>query len=382
MKKNMKKNKSLKPLVIALALFVGLGLLFGLSALGAFMHFNSPPPLSGAALARGGDAPVYIYAGLSGVEAEDDGLGIRRMPGGFYVDVRPGESSQSVGRRLEAAGLIRSSRFWDLAARLSGDFIRAGTFFVAAPSSQLEIRSVLVAGRQVMLRVTIPEGATIRRAAIILEEAGIVPAADFIQAAADPQILAYFDIPNESMEGFLFPDTYLFPAGYPAERVVRAMAENFFARLYENFPSAMGLSREELNQVVILASIVEREYRVPQEAAVMAGVFANRLRIGMMLQSCATVEYVITEILGLPHPTRLFYRDLAIPSPFNTYLVRGLPPAPISAPGVISLNAALYPAETEYLFFRLINAQVGNHHFSRTLDEHNRAGPLIAAGLL
>jgi UPF0755 protein len=125
-----------------------------------------------------------------------------------------------------------------------------------------------------------------------------------------------------------------------------------------------------------MASIVERDYRVDEEAALMAGVFYNRLRIGMALQSCATVEYVITEIQGRPHPERLFDRDTEIPNPYNTYMVPGLPPGPISAPGEVALNAAFNPVSSDYLYFRLVNPEEGRHYFSQTLDDHIRAGVL------
>jgi len=136
----------------------------------------------------------------------------------------------------------------------------------------------------------------------------------------------------------------------------------------------------ELNRRIIIASIVEREYRVPEEAAVMAGVFYNRLDIGMALQSCATVEYVITEIQGRPHPEQLFNRDLEIRDPYNTYIRPGLPPGPISAPGETALKAAFIPESTEYLYFRLIDTGAGRHYFSRTLDDHIRAGALYVKG--
>jgi UPF0755 protein len=125
-----------------------------------------------------------------------------------------------------------------------------------------------------------------------------------------------------------------------------------------------------------MASIVEREYRVDEEAPLMAGVFYNRLRIGMALQSCATVEYVITEIQGRPHPERLFDRDIEIRNPYNTYMVPGLPPGPISAPGEVALHAAFNPVPSDYLYFRLVNPAEGRHYFSKTLDDHIRAGVL------
>ena len=183
------------------------------------------------------------------------------------------------------------------------------------------------------------------------------------------------------MEGYLFPETYLFPLGYPAPKVITAMADTFFSRLDSISPGAAGsMSPSELNRLVILASIVEREYRVSEEAAVMAGVFFNRLKIGMALQSCATVEYVITEIQGRPHPEQLFNRDLEIRDPYNTYLRPGLPPGPISAPGETALRAVFNPAQSDYLYFRLTDQGTGRHYFSRTLDDHIRAGALYVKG--
>jgi UPF0755 protein len=235
---------------------------------------------------------------------------------------------------------------------------------------------LLKTGRQEMVRVTVPEGVTLSKAARIMESGGICAAADFLAAASDPEFLAEYHIPAASAEGYLFPDTYLFPQGYPARLAVKTMADNFFEHLVE-IGEARGVdvweSAAELHRKVTLASIVEREYRVDDEAPVIAGVFHNRLERGMRLQSCATVEYIITEIEGKPHPTRIFYRDLEIQSPYNTYQVSGLPPGPISAPGQTALDAVFHPAATDYLYFRLADADAGRHTFSRTLEDHNNA---------
>jgi UPF0755 protein len=179
------------------------------------------------------------------------------------------------------------------------------------------------------------------------------------------------------MEGYLFPDTYLFPAEFPAEKVITTMADNFFSNLQNINPSILTMNPNELNEKIIIASIVEREYRVAQEAPIMAGVFYNRLRINMALQSCATVEYIITEVQNRPHPSVLLFKDLEIDNPYNTYIKPGLPPGPISAPGITALRAAFYPDSTNYLYFRLEDAASGRHYFSRTYDQHMSAGQLI-----
>jgi UPF0755 protein len=298
----------------------------------------------------------------------------------LYLEVRKGESAWSVGRRLEEAGIIRSRYFWQFISRFEREYIKSGVYRLDIPAGQLEIYRILVEGAQMLSRVTFPEGATLKKYARILEDSGICGEAEFLAAASDPAVRAEYRVSGETMEGYLYPDTYFFPLNYPAVMAVRTMAGTFFDRLEEIDPAALELSAGELERRVIIASIVEREYRVGEEAALMAGVFYNRLEIGMALQSCATVEYVITEIQGRPHPEVLYTRDTEIPNPYNTYLTPGLPPGPISAPGRVALDAAFHPAESDYLYFRLVDPQTGRHYFARTLDGHIRAGVLYVKG--
>ena len=323
------------------------------------MYFNSPPD----AIA---DTPAFEMDGLRRGEADE-----------YIIEIRKGESAQSVGHRLEQAGLIRSRHFWYWYSRYSKDFIKTGTYRLEIPASQMAIHGILASGRQILIRVTIPEGVTLKKTAKILEDSGICLAQDFLDAAVDPAIIESYSIPNTSMEGYLFPDTYLFPESFPAPQTLRLMADNFFKRLNELDIPIKNLSPEELNRAVIIASIVEREYRINEEAPKMAGVFFNRLRIGMALQSCATVAYIITEIQDKPNPEVLYHRDLEIRNPYNTYIMPGLPPGPISSPGIIALDAVFNPEQNDYLYFRLNDVSSGKHYFSRTLDEHIRAGQLM-----
>jgi UPF0755 protein len=325
------------------------------------IHLNSPP--------ESGLRP----------DLQDEGLALE-SDGSLFLEIRPGESSLSVGRRLEAAGVIRNRYLWLFLSKVQKDFIKTGTYRIELPASQMNIYSLLVSGLQVMIKVTIPEGVTLKKTAAILEEAGICGVGAFLDAASSAGIRNYYHISGETMEGYLFPDTYYFPLNYPAETTAAAMADNFYSRLGDIAPEALTLSAAELNRRVIIASIVEREYRVEGEAGLMAGVFYNRLEIGMALQSCATVEYVITEIQGRPHPEVLYNRDLEIRDPYNTYIMPGLPPGPISAPGGIALEAAFHPAPSDFLYFRLTDAGAGKHYFSRTLDDHIRAGALYVKG--
>ena len=179
------------------------------------------------------------------------------------------------------------------------------------------------------------------------------------------------------MEGYLFPDTYFLPVGFPPEQIIIMMADNFFKKIENIIPNALNIDQNELHEKVILASIVEREYRLAEEAPLIAGVFTNRLNINMGLQSCATVEYIITEILGRPHPRIITRQDLEIRNSYNTYMWTGLPPGPISVPGAVALTSAFFPANTQYFYFRVEDARIGKHYFSRTNDEHINAGQLV-----
>jgi len=351
----------IKKIIVIVSSFLGLALFIGFLVLVALFYFISPPAFSPDSLKDREDV-VMEFDGETCVAVN--------------FEVARGESARSAGDRLADLGLIRSRLFWQLLCRYSEGQIKAGNYRIDIPSNSIAIYRLLVSGRQMLLRVTIPEGLTVGKTARLMENAGICPSDEFIAAAADPEIIGLYRIPGKSMEGYLYPDTYLFPSGYPAAKVVKTMADNFFSRIEKMDERIPLMPPDELNRLVILASIVEREYRLNEEAPVMAGVFRNRLDIGMALQSCATVEYIITEIQGKPHPEVLSTRDTEIRDPYNTYMRPGLPPGPIASPGEVALKAALDPAESEYLYFRLVDPNSGRHYFSRTLDDHIKAGRL------
>jgi UPF0755 protein len=341
------------PLIRILSILLGFCLFFLALGFGLLIYLNGPPAL--------------------GLREEKDGALRATEDGSVLIEVRKGESGLSVGKRLEEAGLIRSRYFWQIISRYDKQFIKSGTFRLDLPASQLAIRKVLIEGRQMLERVTIPEGLTLKKTARILEEAEICDEESFLSASADAALLDSYHIPAPTVEGYLFPDTYLFPKDYPADMVIRSMVDNFFSRARGLSPALNG-EGDTLFPLVILASIIEREYRVEDEAPLMAGVFFNRLRINMALQSCATVEYVITDIQGKPHPEVIYTRDTMIRDPYNTYVFPGLPPGPICSPGAVALNAVFHPQESDYLYFRLVDPGAGRHYFSKTLDDHIRAG--------
>jgi UPF0755 protein len=305
----------------------------------------------------------------------------RRAP--VEIKIKNGATLGSVCRDLRAENVIPSSKIFALYMRLAGAerAVKPGTYRFEPFSPPYEVARKLIRGDTIALKVTIPEGRTARQIAQILESQKIVDASTFLAAVNDPVLTAKLGIPANSSEGYLFPDTYFFEPGSDADQIVQQMVSNFRAAIKRiEGPNQNTLSERALYDKVILASMVEREYRVAEDAPLIASVFMNRLSKNMPLQSCATVVYVLTEHLGRPHPSIVYYNDLRVKDPYNTYLNRGLPPGPISNPGEISLKAALFPSKTDFLYFRLDDSSSGKHRFSRTLQEHDEAG-IIPKGL-
>lgn len=293
----------------------------------------------------------------------------------YRLDIPIGRTIKTVATELKQQHIIRSELIFYLTARQQDIKIQAGVYTVSSDQSVTEILNLLQTGQREYIPVSIPEGLTVSKIANLLEQKNVVQAEEFKKAAQDVSLLTEYQIPAASFEGYLFPDTYYFDTGMTAEAVVRMMVDTFFTRI-ETIPALQDISPEDLFYVVRLASIVEREYRVAEEAPLIASVFTNRLKENIGLYSCATIEYIITEIQGQPHPDVILEQDLKINSPYNTYMWAGLPPGPISNPGLIALQAAAAPPETEYYFFRLIDPEKGSHYFSAKFEEHINAGKL------
>lgn len=293
----------------------------------------------------------------------------------YRLDIPIGRTIKTVATELKQQHIIRSELIFYLTARQQNIKIQAGVYTVSSDQSVTEILNLLQTGQREYIPVSIPEGLTVSKIATLLEQKNVVQAEEFKKAAQAVSLLTEYQIPAASFEGYLFPDTYYFDTGMTAEAVVRMMVDTFFTRI-ETIPALHDMSPEDLFYVVRLASIVEREYRVAEEAPLIASVFTNRLKENIGLYSCATIEYIITEIQGQPHPDVILEQDLKINSPYNTYMWAGLPPGPISNPGLIALQAAADPPETEYYFFRLIDPEKGSHYFSAKFEEHINAGKL------
>lgn len=282
-------------------------------------------------------------------------------------EVRPGVGSYTVARDLEEAGLIRDATAfrWLLRATFRGSSVKAGYYELNDGMSPEKIADVLTEGKVRMTRFTIPEGWNNRQIGEHLANKGFVSSKEeFLRLTRSEEVLRRFQIPAQTTEGYLFPDTYTIPIGYPPEKIHEAMVKRFFDVL--GGIQDGGVDPETLHRKLILASIIEREAAKPEELPMMASVFLNRIEDGMRLESCATVQYL------LPEPReKLYDRDLQIKSPYNTYKNAGLPPGPISNPGEPALDAAFHPDANPYLFFVL--KPDGSHYFSTSYDEHLRA---------
>lgn len=300
------------------------------------------------------------------------------------IEVPAGTSARKIAKDLKTSGLIRSELVFYLGARfpffrsvLIGNrepfSLKSGVYKISCSMSIPQIYRILSSGQQEFLRVSVPEGLTVSKIALKLENAGVCEVEDFKEACRDASLLENYRIPAESFEGYLFPDTYFLTPSMTGRAVVSIMVDTFFEKITE-IQGLSELSPEKLNDVVVLASIVEREYRIDDEAPLIASVFKNRLAHNIGLYSCATVEYIITEIEGRDHPDVITYDDIAIDSPYNTYKWAGLPPGAISNPGMIALNAAAHPADTDYYYFRIIDSSKGKHVFSKNFSTHISEG--------
>ena len=320
------------------------------------------------------EADSFFYSAVSAGDAQ-----MREV----YIPL--GSSTERIAAILQEEELIRSTFAFRLLSRNRGydSQLKAGNYMLSGSMSMEEILLELQKGVIKLdgLRFTIPEGYSVEEIGARLEELGLAEKEEFLGIcrsygkSGDDFLRQIFgrlagdsSQVNYRVEGYLFPDTYEIHEGATAEYIVDLMLDRFidvFNAELRQRAEELGL---ELQQIVTIASIVEKEAVLAEERPLVAAVFYNRINSGFMpyLQSCATIQY----ILGEPKQF-LTYRDLEIESPFNTYLHPGLPPGPIASPGLRSLEAALYPADVDYLFFVAKEDGSGGHYFNRTLEEHD-----------
>lgn len=286
-------------------------------------------------------------------------------------EVKAGETVKDIGRNLEDQGLIGSDWAFVMGYRLfyAGQSLKAGEYTIELPVSAKNILFILTEGKVKLYPITIPEGLTRREIAQHLESSISIVSEEFLNVADNIDLIADLDPEAKNLEGYLFPETYSFPKNPDAEAIGAAMIAQFRKIFDETWTKRAKELDMSLREIVILASLIEKETSRPEERGLISAVFHNRLRIGMKLDCDPTIIYVLKEEGRFKD--RLRTRDLKLDTPYNTYLYRDLPPGPIANPGKGSLEAALYPEEVDYLYF--VSKNDGSHHFSRSFREHQNA---------
>ena len=317
---------------------------------------------------------VVILIGMGGLfvlaeygRSELEPVAVTASPRIFEVE--PGSTFRSVANRLEQGGLIRNARLAIWLARYNDmdGRLHVGEYELSPHQSTKEILEDITQGHVKTWRVTLPEGSRSDEIAERLEASGLVDSEQFKAALGNQSLADELGVPTIDFEGYLYPDTYSLPRGMSSEEVVRVLVGQF-DRVWESEieiqAKAAGLSR---NEVVTLASIVEKETAAPAERPRIAAVFLNRLQKGMRLETDPTVIYGIEDFDGNLRRRHLNDKN----NPYNTYQHFGLPPGPIASPGLAALQSVVNPEETDYLYF--VSKNDGTHQFSKTYAEHVKA---------
>ena len=289
-------------------------------------------------------------------------------PHAVALQIAPGSSLNRVAHNLEHQGVIRHSLLLRVLAKWhkQEQQIQAGQYSFVASATPAEILERLVRGDVDKITLTIPEGFTLQQIINRIVESGYGNKPTLRQLAYDPEFIASLGVEADSLEGYLFPETYRFVPGTTEAALLRMMVAQFQRSLSEEKHEAarrLGLS---VHEHVTLASIIEKETGVIDEMPLISSVFHNRLAINMRLQTDPTVIYGVEDYTGT-----ITRRHLNTPTPYNTYIIYGLPPGPIASPGRAALRAAVFPEESDFYYF--VSRGDGSHHFSRTLREHNNA---------
>ncbi|MBQ3170800.1 MAG: endolytic transglycosylase MltG [Mailhella sp.] len=320
---------------------------------------------------------LCLGAGLYGWQEVQDFLkAAPETPGqSIVVDIEPGMTLAQVADKLKKENIVTDSRKFQLLARWEkkGRSLQAGQFLLNTGWTPEKVLDMLASGHSLLYRLTLREGLPWWQVAEQPEKQGFCRAVDFTSVIHDPKFLQHWGIPFSSAEGFLYPETYLIPKprelnAEAARSVANRLVGMFWQQVDRLWPEGRP-SSAELKRLVTLASIVEKETSVPEERARVAGVYSNRLRIGMLLQADPTVIYG----MGRTFSGRLLFRHLEDEkNPYNPYRRPGLPPGPICSFGAAALEAAKNPEDHKFLYF-VATGKNGGHTFSKSLKEHNRA---------
>jgi UPF0755 protein len=284
------------------------------------------------------------------------------------IKIPRGQHFEETIRLLSDLSIINNPLKFKMLAGIKGytGKIKAGEYLVTPQMTVLIILENMVYGRVFLHKLTIPEGYTLVQIAVLIEEGGWGSRVEFLSIAKNPKFVKQCGFDGETLEGYLFPDTYYFSGDTPINKIILTLINRFkkaFSSKLEERTKKLGFS---VNQAITLASIIEKETGVPDERPLVSSVFHNRLQRKMRLESDPTVIYGLEDFDG-----DIKSKDLNTPTPYNTYKRSGLPPGPIANPGIESINAALYPARTDFLFF--VSKKDHTHYFSKNFDEHRQA---------
>ncbi|WP_457552331.1 endolytic transglycosylase MltG [Desulfobacula sp.] len=282
--------------------------------------------------------------------------------------IRPGQNLTIIAKNLEADSIISNKTYFKLFTRYkkAEKNLQAGEYILSASKSPEQILEIFLKGRVKLHRITIPEGLNINQVATLVEKAGFCKKEQIINLCHDKSFILSLGIKAATLEGYLFPDTYFFPKGTSCRIVIKTMVTHFNSIFTEGWRAQAKKMNFSIHDIVTLASIIEKETGDASERPLISSVFHNRLKKGMRLESDPTVIYGIKNFDG-----NIKRKHLKIKTPYNTYQIKGLPPGPIANPGALSLQAALHPAHTDYLFF--VSKKDTTHQFSTTIKEHNQA---------
>lgn len=284
------------------------------------------------------------------------------------VEIPKGAGMMTIARLLEEKGVVKSARGFAALAKVKGvsKKLQAGEYKFDIGTPYEKVLDRMLKGKVLLRQFTIPEGYNIYQIAPLLSKNGFGNSEAILMILKDEKYSKSLNIPSKGLEGYLFPETYSYVKGESLQRVLRRMVVQFF-KVYNEESKTGSLSKNlDMNELVTLASICEKEAVIQKELPLIAGVYLNRLAINMPLQADPTVIY------GLKNFDRLLSRkDLAFPTPYNTYLNKNLPPGPIACPGRMAIRAVFNPEKTKAIYFVAKND--GSHHFSQTYPEHLNA---------
>ncbi len=284
---------------------------------------------------------------------------------GILIKIRSGMNFNEIATQLQQSQVISDLNSFKLAANISRSIqkIQAGKYEFSTGLTNWEVLKRLTNGKIHLEKITIPEGKTCHFIASFLQNKIEIDSVKFIDLVFDSSFTHSLGIDAPALEGYLYPDTYYFNWGMSEKQCIKAMVNLF----RQKFPEEIQDQDKELaltrHQLVILASLIEGEVQIDSERPLVSALYRNRLKKGMLLQACPTVQYIIPD-----GPRRLLNKDLEIDSPYNTYIYPGLPPGPINNPGVASLMAAAYPEDVPYLY--MVARGDGGHNFSRSFSGH------------